>query len=77
MILDDFKNRRRWVKNYLIIVTIFMILPIGAALRWIASCICCCLTCCKCEKKKNNLMFKDVSGSFTSHYDTTNPVSST
>lgn len=75
ILLHDFENRQVLVVVYLVISSIFMVLPIGSCLVNFFSCIFCCLRCCDCEKKRNNLMFYDVAGTFTSHYDMSNPVS--
>ena len=67
--------RQKYVVTYVIIATIYMILPVQTCITAIVKCICCCLHC--SDKKKDDVKYYDVAASFPANYDVANPISRT
>ena len=77
MIFEDFKQRDKIVKYYVVCFTLFMILPIQRCIKRGFKCIKCCVSIYRQYNPeiKEDFMFYDVSEGFTTNYDTSNPLS--
>ena len=69
MVLDDYDNRRKIVIYFAAFATLYMLMPIQSLI----DCLCC-ACCTKKYRDRADVWFEDVQSQFTSHYDTSNPM---